>query len=112
MIFVLKSKTDLGLALTRAGKLAEAERYLREAQTAAAKTLPPESALRAEIESTLGECLTARRQFADAETLLLGSLAAQEVPTENKSPALLETKYRLSMLYRTWNRPADAQKYE
>ncbi len=111
-VFVLRSKIDLGLALTRAGKLAEGEQYLREAQTAAAKTLPSESSLRAGIESTLGECMTAKRQFAEAETALLKALAAQQTQDVPNGQALIETKLRLATLYTAWNRPAEAQKYQ
>ncbi len=55
---LLNSKIRLGLALTRAGKLDEGERHLREAQVVAARSLPASSPIRAEIESSLAECMT------------------------------------------------------
>jgi len=107
---VIESKIGLGLALTRTGKIAEGERYVREAQTNVS-LFAPENPQRAEIDSTLAECLTIRRQFADAETLLLKAYAAEDA-ARDKGQAFVDTKKRLSTLYRLVNRPSDAIKYQ
>jgi len=95
--FVLQSKVLIGLALTRGGKAEQGERDLRELVSIAEKTLKPGSGLRAEIESTLGECLTSRGQLTEAESLLYAALTVQE-SQPGQSIALSETKNRLSAL--------------
>ena len=69
------------------------------------KTLPTDHWLLASSESALGACLTAKKSYAEAETLLLrarqGLLAALG-PAHERT---LETDQRLVQLYEAWGRP-------
>jgi tetratricopeptide (TPR) repeat protein len=60
----------VGLARTRTGKAKDGEPFLREAVKIQSVAPAQESAGLAAAKSSLGECLTAQRQFAEAEALL------------------------------------------
>jgi serine/threonine-protein kinase len=75
------AKSVLGLALTRDGRAAEAEHYLREA-LAEGKGIPrAELAPIGNLESALGECLLAQQKYAEAEPVL--AAAYEELRSRN-----------------------------
>ncbi|MGB8506861.1 MAG: serine/threonine-protein kinase [Pyrinomonadaceae bacterium] len=63
----------LGMALTRTGRAKEAEPLVREALGRARQVFPEGDLATAIAEGSLGECLTARHKFAEAEPLILHS---------------------------------------
>lgn len=100
----------MGLSLTRLGKAKEGEPYLREGLERGQKYLRPDDIRTSDIASSLGECLTARRQFAAAEKLLLEARTVQEGLAQPRSNALRDTKQRLATLYMLWGRPDKSTK--
>lgn len=101
----------MGLSESRLGNPRAGETYLREALERAKSHLRSDDARTQDVQSSLGECLTALGRFAEAESLLLDAAATQKAGAATES-AFLETRKRLSALYRKWKRPDDARKYE
>ncbi len=102
----------LGSSLTRLGKPGDGEPYLREALDMANKHLKPEDKRIAEIEVGLGECLIAKRRYAEAEHLLLDALEKQNAAKATGPDPRIETRSHLASLYRAWGRPGDARNYQ
>lgn len=71
------ARAVLGLSLTRTGRAAEAEPYLREALISGKNVPRPALALVGNLEGALGECLIAEGKAAEAEPLLV--LAHEEL---------------------------------
>ena len=109
--YLLDIRDLLGVALMRSGKLREAEDILRDVRREAAGALRPGSPLTAMIDRNLGECLLKKGEFAEAETLLRSALSAQEAAPVPNEKIIGETKNKLFLLYKAWNRPADAARY-
>lgn len=72
----LTTTSLLGQALTRSGKIAEGERYLRSALEIRSRLLPSGTAVIHVSESALGECLAAQSRYAEAMPLLNRSYEA------------------------------------
>jgi eukaryotic-like serine/threonine-protein kinase len=102
----------LGLSLTRLGRANDGEAYLREAMERGNKYLRPDDARIFEIASSLGECLTNRGRFAEAEELLTQAFARQGAALSPTAKALGETRQRLVKLYSLLRRPDEAAKYK
>jgi serine/threonine-protein kinase len=95
---VIAADTGLGLTLTRLGRPAEGEPYLREALESRKKTLAPDDVLILFSESSLGECLTAERRYDEAEKLLTSSYEAIKLRLGDQDPHTLESHQRLLKL--------------
>ena len=96
------SRTELAL-----GNVADAEAVARQALAIASKSLGATHPRTAEAEGALGAVLLARKQWADAEPLLLAFRAA----LESKSGAegdLREATSNLVSLYTGWGRAGEA----
>jgi tetratricopeptide (TPR) repeat protein len=95
----------LGANLIRQGKLPAAETALREALGLLEKKAP-ETLLRFEVQSRLGEALLEQRRYVDAEPLLLGAFEGIEVREGHLPPAerrrLVESGRRIVRLYEAW----------
>ncbi len=66
----------------------------------------------ATLKSVLGESLTMQHRFAEAETVLLEAYNEQKTRVLPTQYDLLQTRQRLSELYRAWGREDEAQKYQ
>jgi hypothetical protein len=62
-------------------------------------------------ESALGECLTAEKRFAEAETLLTSGYAGMKSTWGDKDPRVREGRQRLVKLYDAWQKPEQAARY-
>jgi serine/threonine protein kinase len=76
----------LGMALTRTGSAKEAEPFVREALSRARQVFPEGDLATAIAEGSLGECLTARHKFAEAEPLIVHSYETLKT-TEGGKPS-------------------------
>lgn len=101
----------LGLTLTREGKSSEGEPYLREALAIRKKILRQGDVMIPVTESALGECLTARKRYAEAETLLLSGYAGMKSTLGEKDPRAVEGRQRLAKLYEAWGKADQAAQY-
>jgi eukaryotic-like serine/threonine-protein kinase len=98
----------LGLTLTREGKAAEGEPYLREALTIRKKILPQGDVSISSAASALGECLTVEQRYADAEPLLIESYNELKSKLGDQEKRTVEARQRLAKLYDDWNKPDQA----
>jgi eukaryotic-like serine/threonine-protein kinase len=101
----------LGLTLTRDGKAAEGEPYLREALAIRKKILPPGDVSISSAVSALGECLTAQKRYDDAEPLLLQSYEELKAKSGDQDKRTTEARKRLAKLYEDWNKPEQAAQF-
>lgn len=107
----ISTEARLGLALTRNGKAAEGEPFLREALERRKKVLPPGDAYISITESSLGECLVAQKAYAEAEPLLLSGYTGIKSSLGEKNPRTIEALKRLITLYLDWKKPAKAAQF-
>jgi tetratricopeptide (TPR) repeat protein len=101
----------LGQSQLRLNRVAEAEASVRDALRVRSASLPRTHWLVASTESALGEVLTARRRFAEAERLLLGALERLRTQRGEDAEATVSTRARLVALYERWGKGAEAAKY-
>jgi len=102
--YYVRAATALGLVLTRTGRASEAEPLLRAVLAKLEATTSKQSYAVATELGALGECLTAERQYAEAEPLLVESrdtLQSIQVPD---GPDLALARRRLSSLSSSWKR--------
>jgi serine/threonine protein kinase/tetratricopeptide (TPR) repeat protein len=104
--------TILGLALNKTGKHKEAEQFLRQAVAIREKYMPAGHFWRALTNSALGEFLTSRHRYAEAEPLLLESFESLKKSQGDTNPRTILARERLVSFYRTAIKPALAHKYE
>ena len=64
---------EMGMILDKAGRINEAEAYLRQALDIRTRLLPKGNLGIGKAEGALGECFTAQKRYAEAEPLLLDS---------------------------------------
>ncbi len=101
-----------GVALTRTGRAAEGEPFLRAAYTDGRKTerFPFEFTF-GNVETALGECLFAQGRHAEAEPLLLIGYIDLKARLGERSPMSLSAARRLHEFYTAWNKPAEAARF-
>ena len=107
----LGNAITVGLSLTRHGKAAEGEPYLRAALAIRKKTLPPEDPMIPNTASILGECLTAQKRHAEAEPLLVESYNELKAKLGDQHKRTLDARQRLAQLYDDWNKPEQAAQF-
>jgi tetratricopeptide (TPR) repeat protein len=100
--------TTMGLTLTREGRAAEGEPYLREGLAIRIKVVPLDSFLIPFTESALGECLTAQQRYAEAEPLLTDGYTGLIWKLGEKDVRTMEARQRLAKLYDAWDKPEQA----
>jgi len=98
----------LGLTLTREGRAAEGEPYLREGLATRIKAVPLDSFWIPYTESALGECLTAQQRYAEAEPLLTDGYTGLIWKLGEKDVRTVEARQRLAKLYDAWDKPDQA----
>lgn len=103
--------TIKGLILNKLGKSDEGETILREAVRLRAENLPANHFMSAMTKGALGEVLTTRKNFPEAETLLLESYEALKVSQAGDNQRMLTAKRRLAELYNAEDKPALAANY-
>jgi len=98
----------VGLVLMKLERWQEAEDALREAVQLQRSFFGPENFAPARPGSALGECLTKRAQYPEAEIELL---EAERVWNAHQpgGPNVQETRRRLVDLYRAWDKPEQAE---
>jgi serine/threonine protein kinase/Flp pilus assembly protein TadD len=90
--------TILGRSLLRAGKLVEAERYLRDGLAIQTKRFGANDRGAAIAESALGECLWEQRRYAEARPLIQHSHQILISQLKETDPAVKEAQARLELL--------------
>jgi tetratricopeptide (TPR) repeat protein/tRNA A-37 threonylcarbamoyl transferase component Bud32 len=101
----------LGLTLTREGKAAEGEPYLREALAIRKKILPQGDVSISDAVSALGECLTVQRRYPEAEPLLMDSYNELKSKLGDSQKRTVDARQRLAKLYDDWNKPDQAIRF-
>jgi len=101
-----------GLSLGKLGRTAEAEKLLREAVQLRVELLPSGHFFTALARSALGEFLTDRRRFTEAETLLVRSYEDLVASQGEGNPRTLLAKRRLHDLYLAWKKPEEASRIQ
>jgi serine/threonine-protein kinase len=91
--------------------LPEALRLARGSVAILQRALPADHQYVADAKSILGECLVRSGRPADAEPLLLESLAVLEPATGKESRGTQKAIERLAQLYEKWGKPAQAATY-
>ena len=104
----LSAQVTLGLSLTRLGRAAEGEPYLREALALREKLAPKGDFIVAHTSSMLGECLTAQKRFAEAEPLLLEGYRDLRAKLGDQNRRTVDARQRLAKLYDDWKKPEQA----
>jgi eukaryotic-like serine/threonine-protein kinase len=107
----LSTAARLGLTLTRSGKAAQGEPLLRETLETRKKLLAPGDVYISLTESALGECLTAEKNYVEAEPLLLKGYNGINSSFGEKNPRTIEALKRLVTLYRDWQKPDKAAQF-
>lgn len=102
---------ELGLILNKTGRPREAESYLRQALKIRVRILPGGNLLIGTTEGALGESLTMRKRFSEAEPLLLDSYNILESTAVAHDPRTTEAAQRLITLYHSWGKPQKAAYY-
>ena len=109
--FIGRSLALLGRILAEQGKTAEAETLFHEASALFQKTCPQKKELIADADNWLGACLVARKQFDQAEGLLVLSYdilkAEPGVPERHKDKA----RQHVLQLYEALGKPEKAAAY-
>ncbi len=101
-----------GLALTRTGRAAEGEPFLRAAYTEGSKTERfPFQFTFGNVETALGECLFAQGRYAECESLLLTGYDDLKTRLGEKVPMTMAAARRLRELYTAWNKPTEANRF-
>jgi serine/threonine protein kinase len=103
--------TVQGLILNKLGRSDEGERILREAVKLREENLPSNHFMSAMTKGALGEVLTTRKNFPEAETLLRESYEALKVSQAGDNQRMLTAKRRLAELYTAQDKPALAANY-
>jgi serine/threonine protein kinase len=98
--------------LLHAGDALAAEPLLRESLTLLEQALPDGSRRLATLHSRLGQSLMALERFPEAESILLQGYRALEGEFEGKSASFQMVAGTLAELYETWERPAEADRFE
>ena len=104
------AKLVMGLSITRQGRPAEGEPYLREAlKDSLANHITAPMISPTSLRSAVAECLVGQRRYADAEPLLLQNY--DEAKAGQGGPLAVQAAARLHAFYLAWNKPAEAARY-
>ena len=99
------AKMVMGLSITRQGRPAEGEPYLREAlKDSLANHMTAPMISPTSLRGALTECLVAQRRYADAEPLLLENYDEAKTQTGQGSPQAVQATHRLHDLYLGFDR--------
>ncbi|MEO8334761.1 MAG: serine/threonine-protein kinase [bacterium] len=101
----------LGRALARMDSLDVAEKWLRESLALRRANYEPGHYLIASSESILGEHLALRKQFPQAETLLLRSERALVAARGEKAPIVGDARKRIVAMYDAWGKSDEAARW-
>jgi serine/threonine-protein kinase len=110
-LLTASTAVTLGVTLTREGKAAEGEPYLREALAIRKKILPQGDASISSAVSALGECLTVQKRYAEAEPLLTDSYNELKSKLGDQEKRTVEARQRLAKLYDSWGKPDQAAQF-
>ena len=102
---------ELGLILNKTGRPQEAEAYLRRALKIRVRFLPTGNQLIGTTEGALGESLTMRKHYVEAEPLLVDSYKILKSTAVERDPRTIEAVQRLITLYHFWGKPLKAAEY-
>jgi len=108
---VATSMSLLGRALGRMDSLDVAENWLRESLALRRANYDSGHYLIASSESILGEHLALRKQFPQAETLLLRSERALVSARGEKAPIVADARKRIVELYDAWGKSDEAARW-
>ncbi len=109
---VVQTRGLYGLALTRTGRAAEGEPFLRAAYSEGRATERfPFQFTFGNVETALGECLLAQDRYAEAEPLLLTGYGDLKTRLGEHHAMSEMCAQRLHELYTAWNKPADAARF-
>lgn len=100
-----------GMIYSRTGRIADAEKYLREAVALRVQNLPENHFARALDEGYLGEFLMEQQRFDEAELLLLKCLESLTVSQDPNSPRIRVAQQRLFELYSKSGKPTLAESF-
>lgn len=103
--------TIQGLSLNRLGRVADAEKVLREAVKLRMDLLPRGHFFTALAQSALGECLVRQGRFGEAESLLTHSFDDLLRSQGSDNPRTSLAKNRVRDLYIAWNKPQEAARF-
>ena len=110
---VVQVRGTYGVALTRLGRAAEGEPFVRAAYTEGRETERfPFRYTFGNVESALGECLLAQQRYAETEPLLLTGHDELETRLGPQDPQTLRVGQLLHDLYLAWNKPTEATRYD
>ena len=109
---VVGCQAQLGLCMTRDGRAAEGEQWLRTAYDHGGKVDRAgfDHSI-GNLETALGECLLAQKRYAEAEPLLLtghDDLVKRLGPQHRLT---IQSTHRLHDLYLAWNKPDEAARF-
>ena len=108
---VASGMVALGLALTRQGKAAEGESWLRDTLARARTYHLTGMAAARNVEAALAECLLAQRRFAEAEPLLLAGYADVKTRLGEEHAQTMAAAARLRACYTAWGKPELAARF-
>jgi serine/threonine-protein kinase len=103
--------TDLAQLQLDKSQLAKAEATLDEALAIGRKAFPRGHWRISYAEGVLAECRIAAGRHPEAERLLLDAYAVLSELKGEKAPVTLHTLRRLVILYESWEKPEDAERY-
>ena len=109
---VVHSRFLLGLALTRTGHAEEGEPMLRLETGEENLDNSYFDRTFGNRETALGECLVAEKRYAEAQPLLLIGYGDLEKRLGTQNPMTLQASRRLRDLYTSWNKPAEAARFD
>ncbi|MBA3830869.1 MAG: protein kinase [Chthoniobacterales bacterium] len=109
---IVQARGLLGLALTRTGRAAEGEPFLRAALAEGPDVdRQPLEFTFGNPETALGECLTTQGRYAEAEPLLLTGYNDLHARLGEKHPMSVAAAHRLHQMYLAWDKPAEATRF-
>jgi len=102
----------LGTLLIETSRTGEADTRLREGLDIAQKALPEGHWLIGSLESALGHCLSTEHRYPEAEQLLLTGYATLMEKKGAQDRNTRQSLRYLAVLYKAWDKPASAARYE
>ncbi|MGI8432070.1 MAG: protein kinase domain-containing protein [Chthoniobacterales bacterium] len=109
---IVQARGLLGLALTRTGRAAEGEPFLRAALAEGSKIdRQPLEFTFGNAETALGECLLAQDRYPEAEPLLLTGYDELHTRLGEKHTMTVAAAHRLHQMYLAWGKPTEAARF-
>lgn len=102
---------EMGMILDKAGRIRDAEHYLRQALDIRTRTLPKGNIGIGAAEEALGHCLAQQKHYAQAEPFLLDSFQILRSTTLPNDPRRTQVAQDLHTLYSAWGNPKKAALY-